>query len=149
MTDNVDDRRKISGDRLYARCEVQVPNVDIFSSQTRWTKFGHLVFNMRGACLYVDEAVTDELIDSVFTRKRACTFKTLTLIPENEQPVILKDMKVRFLRARREMTREGLVFRFVNFSDENFEKLEALKAVLPEFDPQMNFSSDPKLKLAS
>lgn len=140
MTYSGDDKRKISGYRLYAHCEVEIPNADVFASRTRWAKAGNLVFNMRGGCLYVDEAVDDALIETVFTPKRIGTFKTLVLYPEGAPHVTLNDLKVRFLRARREMTREGMVFRFLNFSDENFVKLEGLKEVLPEFDPQMEFA---------
>lgn len=132
-------KRKISGDRLYARCELELRSDDLFLSGNQPVKVGNLVFNMRGGCVYLDEAIDDTVIDTVFSRKRTTTLKSLTLFPENGDKIVIMDIKIKFLRARREMMREGMVFRFLNFSDEAFEQLERVKSALQPFDPGMDF----------
>ncbi len=133
------DKRSISGQRLYARCEFELPHVNLFSSTSRVVKAGNLVFNTRGGCLYVSDAVDDAMIEQVFSRKRTTTFKSIMLFPTDASPVLIRDVGARFLRARREMTRDGMIFRFSSLSDKAFEALDALSAVLPQFDPSMDF----------
>jgi len=139
MTIKDGNKRNISGPRLVARCEFELPHVNIFSSGRRAVKAGNLVFNSRGGCLYVADAVDDAVIEDVFSPKRSTVFKTVTLFPAEASPVVLRGVGARFLRARREMTREGMVFRFVNVPDEAFETLNSLSALLPEFDPGVDF----------
>ena len=105
MTIKDGNKRNISGPRLVARCEFELPHVNIFSSGRRAVKAGNLVFNSRGGCLYVADAVDDAVIEDVFSPKRSTVFKTITLFPAEASPVVLRGVGARFLRARREMTR--------------------------------------------
>ena len=130
MTEIGADKRKFSGNRVIAECTVVLPVVNPFAHQSN-VKQGHLVLNIRGGCLYLPERFDDEGIDRIFPDGRATVFKTLTLLPKDKPEIVITDIKVSFVRLRKDQNREGIVFRFVDISEEHLDILDSLRYKLP------------------
>lgn len=134
MNNSGADKRKFSGDRILAECVVVLPITDPFSRYNN-VKKGHLVLNIRGGCLYLPEHFTEENIVKIFPNGRETVFEKLTLLPKDKPEIIINNIKVTFLRLRKEQSREGIVFRFTDISEEHLDVLDSLRYKLPAIGP--------------
>ncbi|MEH6628223.1 MAG: hypothetical protein V7739_17405 [Motiliproteus sp.] len=124
------DKRKFSGDRVLAECEVVLPVTDPFARYNN-VKTGHLVLNIRGGCLYLAEHFTEETMEKFFPDGQTTVFQKLTLLPKDNPEIVLENIKVNFVRLRKEENREGIVFRFSDISEEHLDTLDSLRRKLP------------------
>ena len=130
MNDKAMDKRKFSGARVLGECEVVLPVADPFAHYDN-VKKGYMVLNVRGGCLYVPEHFNEENIDKIFPDGKSGEFKKLTLWGKSKEELVIENIKIAFLRLRKEKNREGVVFRFVNISEKQLDFLDGLKFKLP------------------
>lgn len=134
MTDQFSDKRKFSGNRVIGRCEVIIKKDDPFATWNN-VKTGHMVLNIRGGCLYLGEYFDEQNIVKFFPDNGSGKFIKLTLSADNRPDVVLENIKVAFLRLRKEANREGIVFRFVDITDTQLDILDNLRFNLPTIGP--------------
>jgi hypothetical protein len=130
MNGNVSDQRKFSGNRVLAECEMIVKKMDPFSVYDN-VKKGHIVLNIRGGCLYLSEYFSEQNIGKIFSDGETAMIEKLTLSINDEPRMIIENIKISFVRLRKEENREGIVFRFNDLSDQHLDMLEKLKGTLP------------------
>jgi hypothetical protein len=130
METKLSNKRKFSGDRVIARCEIIVKTDDPFST---WNdvKTGHVVLNIRGGCLYVGEYFDEENIVKLFPKDGIGTLKKLTLRADQGPDVVLENIEIAFVRLVKEAHREGVAFRFANVKEEHLNVLSSLTSHLP------------------
>ncbi len=124
------DKRKFSGHRVLAECEVVLPITDPFARYDN-VKKGYLVLNIRGGCLYLPEHFTEQNIDKIFPDGRTTVFKKLTLLPKDAPEIVIHNIKVTLVRLRKELNREGIVFRFTDITEQHLDVLDSLRYKLP------------------
>ena len=129
-TNRIPDKRRFSGARVLARCEVLFRKDDPFAT---WNpaKTGHVALNVRGGCLYLGEYYDEQNIEKLFPDNGSGTFERLTLSADNWPDIVLENVKVVFLRLRKEDRREGIVFRFVDITEQQLDLLDDLTSSLP------------------
>lgn len=127
---SIKDKRKISGDRVLAECEVLLPNSDPFSHYNN-LKAGHIVLNTRGGSLYLAEHFNERNIEKIFPNGETTVFNTLKLSANSQPDIILAGLKVKFLRLRKEPHREAIVFRFIDLTEEQLDLLSIAQYQLP------------------
>lgn len=128
--DNVD-RRKLSGSRVVAKCEVVLPVSNPFSYYIDNVKKGYIVLNIRGGSLYLAESFTKE---KLFPDGETTEFKKLTLQPRDKPEIVIENIKITFIRLRKGKNRDGIVFRFTDISEEHLDSLETLRFKLPTIE---------------
>lgn len=128
------DKRKLSGDRVLAECEIVVKNANPFSSYNP-VKKGYVVLNVRGGSLYLPEHFTEENIEKLFPDGKTTEFTKLTLYANKKPPIIIENIKVLFVRLIKNQNREGVVFSFTEISEEQLDILESLSSKLPAIGP--------------
>jgi len=126
----IGNKRKISGDRVIAECEVLLPNSDPFSHYNN-LKTGHIVLNIRGGCLYLAEHFNNRNIVKVFPNGQTSVFTKLIVSVVDQPNIIINNLKVMFIRLRKEACREGIVFRFVDITEEQLNLLSEAQHQLP------------------
>ncbi|MEH6616424.1 MAG: hypothetical protein V7699_01150 [Porticoccus sp.] len=129
-SDNAEDKRKFSGNRVLAECEVVLPRTDPFSHYDN-VKKGYMVLNIRGGCLYLSEHFTEDNIVKIFPNGESTVFEKITLTAGNKPKIIIENIKASLIRLRQEENREGIVFRFVDISEEHLDILDNLQYKLP------------------
>ena len=135
MTKRYFDKRKISGKRVIARCEVVVKTDDPFATWGN-VKTGHVVLNIRGGCLYLGEYFDEQNIQKMFPNNGLGTFIRLTLSADDETPdIVLENVRVGFQRMKKEANRDGVLFSFVDITEEQLDILFGLNSTLPEIGP--------------
>lgn len=135
MTDRFSDKRKISGKRVLARCEVVVKSEDPFATWGN-VKTGHVVLNIRGGCLYLGEYFDDHAVEKLFPNNGFGSFIKMTLSADKDAPdIVLENVRVCFQRLKKEAHRDGVVFNFVDITEEQLDILFGLKSTLPEIGP--------------
>jgi hypothetical protein len=130
VRDNIDDKRKFSGNRVLAECELVLKRINPFSHFNN-VKSGLVVLNIRGGCLYLPERYAEQSIERIFPDRKIAMIEKLTLSDNDCPRIIFKNIKISFQRLRKEKNREGIVFRFSDVSDDQLEKLEKLKDNFP------------------
>lgn len=129
-------RRLVSGPRVLAKCEVLLPKVDPFDHTNRSVKLGFLVFNVRGGCLYFREHIFEQNVDRIFPNGSTTVFKRLSVICSDNSEFSIENIKVKYLRYRKHGKRGGIVFRFLDFTEQQLDCLEMLQKMLPEYNSQ-------------
>ncbi len=124
------DKRKFSGNRVLAECEIVLKPDDPFAHFGN-EKNGYIVLNVRGGCLYFPERFTENNITEIFPDGKTAVFGKMTLSAGNKPKIIVDNIKVAFLRIRKEKNREGIVFRFIDISEEHLDILDDLQHKLP------------------
>lgn len=128
------DKRKFSGNRVMGRCEITLENLDPFSFYDD-TRYGHMMLNIRGGCLYLNEGVTQNTLEKIFPDGKNTVFKEVRLFvdldEDTDEVMVIKNIKVAFLRVRRGKKRAGIVIRFVDISEEHLDILSDLINRLP------------------
>jgi len=141
------DKRKFSGNRVIARCEITLKNLDPFAFHEA-TRSGHMVLNIRGGCLYLNEGATEKVLEKMFPDSKNTVFKEIRLFSGLNDVIIIKNIKAAFLRIRRGKKRAGIVVRFVDISEEHLDELSSLINRLPliEGDEEAALPSENAIK---
>ncbi|WP_297186211.1 hypothetical protein [uncultured Porticoccus sp.] len=144
------DKRKFSGNRVIGRCEITLKNLDPFSFYED-TRSGYMVLNIRGACLYLNEGVTEKVLEKIFPDGKNTVFKEIRLFSDLDEEMVIKNIKAAFLRIRRGKKRAGIVIRFTDISEEHLDKLSNLINRLPsiEGDEEAALPSENAIKPTS
>ncbi len=129
-------RRSVGGQRVTAKCKVLLTSVDPFDHFNRSVKSGSVVFNVRGGCLYFYEHIFEQNINRIFPNGSSAIFKKLSLTCGDNSEFTIENIKVKYIRYKNEKSRAGVVFRFLDFSEEQLDSLEMLQNILPEYVPQ-------------
>tara|TARA_R110001583_G_scaffold195021_3_gene368539 strand:- start:142 stop:603 length:462 start_codon:yes stop_codon:yes gene_type:complete len=124
------DKRKISGNRVLAECEIVLPVRNPYSNYGH-VKKGYLVLNIRGGCLYLPEQITEQDIGKIFPDGRTTVFKKLTLLSRDAPEIVIHDIKVTYSRLRKDLSRVGIIFRFTDITEEHLDELSSLQHKLP------------------
>jgi len=124
------DRRKFGGDRVIARCEVVLKSPDIFSCYEN-NRAGYMALNIRGGIFYLNQIITENNFEKMFPDGKTAVFKELRLFSESGKNILIKNIKVMFLKKKEGGNRQGIVFRFVDISEEHLDILINLSGVLP------------------
>lgn len=126
----VKDKRKLSGDRVLAKCELTLNIVDPYSTYSR-VKTGHFVMNVRGGCLYLTEKIQKRNLQHIFPDGHTAKFRQLALMRDDLPDIVLRDLNVEFLRLREQADRTGIVFRFVDTTESQMDLLYKAQTELP------------------
>lgn len=129
-------RRLVGGHRVSARCEVLLPKADPFDHNNRSVKLGSIVFNVRGGCLYFLEHIFEQNVNRIFPNGSTTVLKRLSIFCQDNSEFVIENIKVKYLRYSSEGNRSGIVFRFLDFSEEQLDSLEMLQKLLPEISTQ-------------
>jgi hypothetical protein len=124
------DKRKFSGNRVLAECEIILKSDNPFAHFGN-VKNGYVVLNVRGGCLYFPERFSENEIVKIFQDGKVAVFEKITLSAGNRPKIIIEDVKVAFLRLRKGKNREGIVFRFIDISEQQLDTLYSLLHKLP------------------
>ncbi len=124
-------RRSVGGQRVSANCKVLLTSVDPFDHYNRSVKSGSIVFNMRGGCLYFSEHIFEQNINRIFPNGSTAIFKRLALTCSDNSEFTIENIKVKYIRYKNEGSRAGVVFRWLEFSEEQLDSLEMLQNILP------------------
>ena len=141
------DKRKFSGNRVIGRCEITLKNLDPFSFYED-TRSGYMVLNIRGGCLYLNEGVTEKVLEKIFPDGKNTVFKEIRLFSDLNEVVVIKNIKAAFLRIRRGKKKAGIVLRFIDISGEHLDKLSSVINHLPliEGDEEAALPSENAIK---
>ena len=126
MNKKPNDKRKFSGDRVLAKCQIQFHKADPFDYHDN-IKNGYMVLNVRGGCLYIAEKLTDENIKKIFPDGDTGFFTKLSLFTDDKPEIVIENIMLKFLRIREGDNLAGMVFRFVELTDDHMDMLESLK----------------------
>ena len=135
MKIKINDRRKFGGTRVVARCEVILESQDLFSCYEN-NRAGYMSLNVRGGIFYLNDVITKNNLEKMFPDGNAAVFKELKLISDSGKKIIIKKIKVMFVKKKEGAERQGLVFRFVDLSEEHLDLLLKLGDVLPALGAQ-------------
>lgn len=133
------DRRKFGGDRVVARCEVVLKSPDLFSCYQN-NRAGYMALNIRGGIFYLNQVITKNNFEKMFPDGNTAMFKALRLFSDMGKKILIKNIKVKFLKKKEGGDRKGLVFRFVDISEEHLDILLRLNEVLPAVGSQEEMS---------
>ena len=124
------DRRFISGNRVIARCVMELPKVDLYTN-FRNRKSAFLVFNVRGGSIYLFEQLNKHSLTGIFPNDRPVKLTNLTLYPREQPEIKLSEISMRFDHIREDAYEKGIVFRFVSLTEKNMDSLNAITLLLP------------------
>ncbi|WP_275096896.1 hypothetical protein [Sedimenticola hydrogenitrophicus] len=124
------DKRKFSGQRVLARCEITLPIFDPFSNASNLMA-GYLVFNMRGGCLYLGEHTHSKKFKKIFPEDYTVTLKELILSSNHTADIAVQNLTLKFLRLKGLDDREGIVFRFVDLIERQVDILFKAQERMP------------------
>ncbi|PHS75714.1 MAG: hypothetical protein COB19_02485 [Porticoccus sp.] len=141
------DKRKFSGNRVIGRCQITLENLDPFSFHDD-TRYGYMMLNIRGGCLYLNEGVTKKVLEKIFPDGKNTVFKEIRLFSDLNEEMVIKNIKAAFLRVRRGKKRAGIVLRFIDISGEHLDELSSLINHLPliEGDEEAALPSENAIK---
>lgn len=124
-------RRLVSGQRVVCSCTLELPKTNPFSAY-KAVREGVIVLNVRGGSLYLADQFTDTSIVKVFPPDHSSTIKNIKLYAATGPVVDLGNVEVRYLKLNRRTRMTGIVVKFVNLSDAQMDKLNALGELFPE-----------------
>lgn len=137
---------------MIGRCEITLKNLDPFAFYED-TRSGYIVLNIRGGCLYLNEGVTEKVLEKIFPDGKNTVFKEIRLFADllgedTNEVIVIKNIKAAFLRIRRGKKRAGIVVRFVDISGEHLDKLSSVINHLPliEGDEEAALPSENAIK---
>lgn len=130
MKMEVIDRRKFGGSRVVARCEVVLKSPDLFSCYEN-NRAGYMALNIRGGIFYLNQVITENNFEKMFPDGKTAVFKELRLFSDAGKNILIRNIKVMFLKKKEGGNRQGIVFRFVDISEEHLDILIKLNEVLP------------------
>lgn len=96
--------------------------------------------NVRGGIFYLNEVITKNNFEKMFPDGVTAVFKELKLISDTGKKVLIKNIKVMFIKKKEGGDRQGLVFRFLDISEEHLDILFTLSDVLPVLGTQEHMS---------
>lgn len=107
-----------------------------------------MVLNIRGGCLYLNEGVSEKVLEKIFPDGKNTVFKEIRLFSGLNDVIIIKNIKAAFLRIRRGKKRAGIVVRFIDISEEHLDELSSLINRLPliEGDEEAALPSENTIK---
>jgi len=94
-------------------------------------KSGSIEFNVRGGCVHFRENIYEENLDRIFPDGSTTVFKRLSVFSADESEYAIHDIKVKYVRRTGEDCDSGVIFRFLDFSEEQLDSLERLQKLLP------------------
>lgn len=145
MNDIKRDQRKIGGPRVSAPFKMIVTNPDPFSVHT--DKFtGVVVFNVRGGCLFVDNAELSQARSRIFREGPVAALATLDLTTPDEHTCSLQKIKIKLSREKDLDGHPGIVFKFLQSSEQHIDLLNLLTERLPHVDSDIEALIPPLKK---
>lgn len=107
-----------------------------------------MVLNIRGGCLYLNEGVSEKVLEKIFPDGKNTVFKEIRLFSGLNDVVVIKNIKAAFFRIRRGKKRAGIVVRFIDISEEHLDELTSLISRLPliEGDEEAALPSENAIK---
>lgn len=124
------DRRLVSGERVLCRCSLDLPRHDPFSPY-RERCAGYIVMNVRGGSLYLPVPLGEREIAQIFPSGGAAPVKRFTLYPDEGEPILVGDLRARYLKTREGRRLRGHVLRFVGLDETQLELLNGLPSRFP------------------
>lgn len=90
-----------------------------------------MALNIRGGIFYLNQIITENNFEKMFPDGKTAVFKELRLFSESGKNILIRNIKVMFLKKKEGGNRQGIVFRFVDISEEHLDILINLSEVLP------------------
>ena len=140
------DLRKIGGKRVTAPFKLVVANPDPFNMHTAHFT-GTIIFNVRGGCLFVDNALLSQAKTNIFNGKPTALLDTFELQTPDQQLCSMKKIKIKLSREKEIDGQPGIVFKFLQTSEAHMELLNHLTDILPNVDNDSD-GVHPNLKKA-
>ncbi len=126
----IKDKRLFGGDRVIAKCKIMLPITDPFAHYNN-IKTGYVVLNMRGGCLYIGESIDECNISKIFPDGENAVFQKMGLSAKNQSDILICNLKVAFIRLRKEINREGIVFKYTDLTEMQMDLLYTAQYTLP------------------
>ena len=124
-----------------------VDNPDPFSVHT--DKFnGIIIFNVRGGCLFIDDAELAQATSRMFSESDTALINSLDLTMPDGQTCSLRKIKMKLSREKQVQGHPGIVFKFVQCSEQQIDLLNLLTNKLPHVDTDVEVV-DSQFKKAS
>lgn len=137
MSDTQRDFRKIGGNRVTTAFNMVVANPDPFNTfSDRFS--GTIVFNVRGGCLFIDNAGPLKAYTRIFGDGPVATLDLLELKIPNQDPAVIKKVKIKNARQKEVGGQEGIVFRFLQTDEKQLDLLNELVADLPNAESDVD-----------
>ena len=96
--------------------------------------------SVRGGIFYLNDVITNNNFEKMFPDGNTAIFKELKLISGSGKKILIKKIKVMFVKKKEGTDRQGLVFRFVDLSEEHLDILLKLSDILPALGAQEDVS---------
>ncbi|MEE9335726.1 MAG: hypothetical protein V3U65_16670 [Granulosicoccaceae bacterium] len=116
------DRRKVSGERVTCKCEFVLPNPDPFM-HAKMLVTGVIELNVRGCCVYPDQAMSVEEMKRTVPESKALTVSNFNVRGDDGQKFSLGDVAVRRVRLVCDEQGQGVVLRFANLAERQIDTL--------------------------
>lgn len=124
------DYRKLSGDRVVAECEIY-RDTDRAAEIEKSHLTKHLVFNLRGGCVYIRQFINQQYLNTLFPSGDRGVFPTITLFPEASDPIRLQNLNVGYLGLKQGKDALGIVFRFIDLTPKHLDQLTEAQSLFP------------------
>mgnify|MGYP000081773137 CR=1 FL=1 len=124
------DKRTICGNRVLGKCNFIFDVLDPYSSFNS-IKSGYVVMNMQGGSAYLGEHFHEDNLSSLFPDGKMAVISQLSLFIEKDTPLVLLNVKIRFIRLNAHKDREGIVFKFYDLNEEQMDQLAEAHQLLP------------------
>ncbi|MEM7256869.1 MAG: hypothetical protein AAF404_05720 [Pseudomonadota bacterium] len=133
MNDIKRDQRTIGGPRVASSFKLAVKNPDPFSVH-KDSFAGIIVFNVRGGCLFIENAELSQAQKRIFSEGPVALLSSLDLETADGQRCSLRKIKIKLSREKDLEDLHGIVFKFVQTSEDQMELLNVLTEKLPHID---------------
>jgi len=120
-------RRGIGGNRVIAEFSLKLLSCTPVKSLIT----GSIIFNARGACLYIPNGFNRNVRSLVFRGEEIINVAELVMTHEGKQVGLFKNLEIKMLGEKHKDADSGLLVKFINLSESQLEKFNSLIDELP------------------
>lgn len=136
--DTKQDKRAIGGKRVVAQFSIKLSALDIADGRFN----GTLVFNARGGMFFLGYGLQSDIQAKIFRGSDVTSIFELELSHAGKRVGLLNNLTVKLMREKRVGEDYGFIVKFVQVSEENLDKLNALVQELPVIESDAVLFSD-------
>jgi len=90
-----------------------------------------IIFNARGACLYIPNGFNRNVRALIFRGEEIINVAELVMTHDGKQAGLFKNLEIKMLGEKHKDADSGLLVKFINLSESQLEKFNALLDELP------------------
>lgn len=103
---------------------------------------GTLVFNARGGCFFIKKGFTLNVKSQIFKDGETSRLGELKLKAEGETVGLFKNVEIKLLGEKHQNMDSGVIFKFIQLSEQQLDSLNALVKTLPTVDSDSDLFLD-------